>query len=403
MPPTAEEIIVLEKDFEGNSEERSSTYVNIQCGLIIDSISWVPMSDENQQQILALLCKPKDLPYITMRHKEPVDTIIQLWSVNAEATFSATFLYSISRPNGPICAMRLCPSGGQSKKRLGLMALTSVSGDVNIVALPVVHKKWQGKAVKLPANVVLKANVDSIGTTLDWDTRKGHEIIMSGFMDGMVVFWRLNSNNSKLGLNDNREVLPFRIFQPFTTPISALAMNNNYFLVMSGPRLKVYEMAARGCTEMTSLSIVNISSAKWVPNSPYLLVGMQRASSNIGAFIVLPFTTARDQVRLLPTTSVVTAVSYSSELKLVLGGTERGDIWSRAMDQKSAWYHGGQFTKKVSTIRNGVVYNNSTAKEKPEVNSTELIKSIEFNPTTKYKEWYAVGYEKGLVRVNKMC
>lgn len=405
MPPPGKSLVVVEKDFEGNSEERSNTFVNIQCGLIIESISWVPRSDDNQQQLLALLCKPKDLPYITMRHKEPVDTIIQLWSIDSKTTFSADHLYSIVLPNGPICAMCLCPSGGESEKRMGLMALTSVSGDVNIVAFPHGSPRWQGKALKLPANVVLKGNVDSIGTTLDWDKRKGHEIITGGFMNGMVAFWRLNSNTSKLQLNGNGDVLPFRIFQPFCTPILALAMNNNYLLVGSGARVKIFEMSPHGCTEMTTImySLANISSAKWVPNSPYLLVGMQRTSSFMGAYIVMPFTSVTEQVRLFPTTTLVPALSYSPELKMVLGGTERGEIISRAMDQKSAWYHGGQFTKIVSSIRNGVVHSNSKAKEKVDVNSTESIISIEFNPTTKYKQWYAVGYEKGLVRVNKIC
>lgn len=412
MPDDSEIEIVdtvplLDKEHEQQqqAQECSNTFVHIKCGCLVESMAWVPLPD-TCEPVLALVCKPKDLPYMKMSHTAKMDTLVQFWNVGMdEAEFSASLMFSIVRPDGPVIALKFCPSGGYSVDRLALVAFTSVTGDVNIVAVPQFRAEYEGKALKVPVKCVLKANMASVGTTVDWDRRKGHSVVMAGFFNGMVAMWKLSKDgqNEKAGNSLLRDMeghlMPFKIIAPFTVPINSLEMNGSYFFACGGPQLKVYDMSTMACHEslMHSNSVLDISSAQWIPNTPFLVVGMSRSSHSIGLQLVLPFGLAIEPFRLVSETSSITATNFSVSQCRLLVGTANGDVWLRDLSTYSGWYQGDKYRKVITSMDDGkVIEGKMKTKTRP-----EAVKCMDWNGAESYKRWYAVAYEQGLVRVSK--
>lgn len=78
-------------------------------------------------------------------------------------------MYSIAYDYGPILQLDFCPSGGYAieQQRLGLLAVTSIIGDINILSLPM--RLDQGIIIKLEPSMVLK--IDSDNTNNGYTTR----------------------------------------------------------------------------------------------------------------------------------------------------------------------------------------------------------------------------------------
>lgn len=398
MPPKPKNIVKVSQDFaEVLPGESSESFVNIKSDLIVECVEWLPQNDDTKSPILGVLCKPKNLPYFQLSHKQPMETLLQIWSIERDSTLSATCKYSVVRPDGPICGMKFCPSGGETKDRLGLIAMTSVNGDVNVIALPHFDSSFPGKSLKLPVSKVLKG-VESIGTTIDWDLRKGHGVIMGGFMNGFVAMWKLNAENCRLLEDSDGGLLPFQTFCPLMYPITSLVMNNSFFLVAGGLSLKVYEKVPSGCMEVLHEPLSTaITFAKWIPNTVFIHRDFQTHITEIGAFFYAPYRNIKDQMKVFRARPM-TAGSYSPYLNILLGGSRDGEIFRRPMNTLG-WKDDDRTVKKISYIEDGVVKpptHNKVAGEKEEV------RGIEFYPTNskKFKGLYAVCYEKGSVRVN---
>lgn len=382
--------------------EEMDTFANIHCGLIVEQLAWVPLPSSVNEQVLVLLCKPKDLPYMKMSHREPKETIIQLWEIEKGNKFRASHLYSIIRPDGPICAIKFCPSGGYSKDRLGLLAVSSVNGDVNILALPHPQKGFKGKEVKLPPSCVLKGNVDSVGTTIDWDRRLGHSYVMAGFLNGAVAVWKIPGDDLQFLRDDDGGVLPFKLMQPFSVPVSKVEMNHDHFLATGGPTLKIFNMDRFTEVANMTYTVLDISCSQWIPNTPYVVIGISKSATSIGLYLHQVFSLKMDSFRLISLEKgVISAVAFSNSLGKLVTGTEDGEVWFRGMSESRMWNQGISFRKRLSVISNGHVYAAGRAPKGKNL-STESVKCIDFNQGEACKRWYAVGYEKGLVRVNKL-
>lgn len=409
-PPEADKLETVANMFEASVENgpEKGAFANIHCGMAIERVAWVPVPPK-ADPVLALLCKPKSVPHMKMSHKERRETIVQLWRLNA--SFEATHVYSIVRPDGPICAMKFCPSGGYEEgKRLALLALTSVNGDVNIVALPPVRAEYEGMGLRLPPSCTLKAGVDSVGTSVDWDSRKGHSSIVSGFLNGMIAIWKVPGRRKcSLALDEDGSVFPVRVFQPFNGPVNTLEINMNHFLACAGPTLKIFDMDHAHETMTLARTVLDISCAQWVPYTPYFMSGQSRATVNSGLYLQQVFNLRHDTFRMISTQLCVSAVSFSPVLGMLVAGTADGDVWLRHLLKSSSFgpftKPGRKFKRLLSTNSAGVVTDmkvNIWEKKKESANPEAVISIELVQSPGEFQRWYAVGYENGMVRVTEL-
>lgn len=409
-PPEDDKLETVANIFEASVENgpKKGVFANIHCGMVIERVAWMPVPPK-ADPVLALLCKPKSVPYMKMGHKEKRETIVQLWRL--DASFHASHVYSVVRPDGPICAMKFCPSGGfEQEKRLALLALTSVNGDVHIVAMPPVRAKYEGMGLRLPPSCTLKAGVDSVGTSIDWDSRKGHNLIVSGFLNGMIAIWRVPGRRKcSLTVDDDGGVFPVKVFQPFSVPVSTLEINMNHFLACAGPTLKIFDMDNAHETMTMTRTVLDVSCAQWVAYTPYIMSGQSRSTDSNGLYLQQVFNLRNDTFRMISTPASFSAVSYSPVLGGIVTGTANGDVWLREMTKPSCFSpfskpH-NRFRRLLSTISAGVVteVKEKSSDKKKKVENPEAVISIDIvRSPGKFRRWYAVGYENGMVRVTDL-
>lgn len=373
-------------------ETANKSFVDIQSDLVVETLMWVPNTES--EQILAMLCKPKDLPYMRWDHAEPKETVIQFWQLKYDKeVFAASLLFCVSLHDGPICAMKFCPSGGYTKDRLALLACTSVTGDVNILAVPQVNDLYREKTLTLKPVCVLKATAGSLGTSVDWDQRKGHTVIIGGYMNGMISMWRLEDNASQLlSRKGGAEIWPYSTNKPFTLPVRRVEMNNGYFMAMGGDFLKIFDIS--DCVEVDSHSVTvfDIKWFQWVTNSPYYVASLHKHSKMVCLNMQIAYSLVADARMINAKNSAITWSSFNPWLGCFLMGTDSGEIWMRDMCHKNAWNVDDRLNRRVSK---GVGSKNKS-KDVP-----ERVRCVEWNPSPKCSKWFAVSYEKGMVRVRR--
>lgn len=127
------------KRFEATKE--NNTIVLFTGGPVL-SMAWLPVPDDNLSQILAVCCRSDPSEDISLNNTHPTKCLIQIWNFNKlkngqlRHAQSPHLLYSIAYDHGPIIQMEFCPSGGFTEDRLGLLAVSSYDGHVDILSLP---------------------------------------------------------------------------------------------------------------------------------------------------------------------------------------------------------------------------------------------------------------------------
>lgn len=126
---------------EGKTYEESST---IFSGGRILAAEWAPFPNTYEGDEILAVCVHSDTKYAVTVHGalEPVRCFIQIWSIPTEKKRGTPkMLYAIDCDDGPTMAVEFCPSGGYiANKRLGLLAVATYDGTVNILALPSVDE-----------------------------------------------------------------------------------------------------------------------------------------------------------------------------------------------------------------------------------------------------------------------
>ncbi len=106
------------------------------------SMAWLPVPDDHLSQILAVCCRKDANDDILLNNTKPTKCLIQIWNFDKlkngqlRQAQIPNLLYSIAYDHGPVIQMEFCPSGGFTDDRLGLLAVTSYDGHVDILALP---------------------------------------------------------------------------------------------------------------------------------------------------------------------------------------------------------------------------------------------------------------------------
>lgn len=127
------------KRFEATKEQDAIVFFT---GGPVLSMAWLPVPDDHLSQILAVCCRNEPNEDILLNNTKPTKCLIQIWNFNklknSQLRHAQTpnLLYSIAYDHGPVIQMEFCPSGGFTEDRLGLLAVSSCDGHVDILALP---------------------------------------------------------------------------------------------------------------------------------------------------------------------------------------------------------------------------------------------------------------------------
>lgn len=127
------------KRFEATKESDSIIFFT---GGPVLSMAWLPVPDDCQSHTLAVCCRSDANEDILLNNTQPTKCLIQIWNFNklknGQMRHAQTphLLYGIAYDHGPVIQMEFCPSGGFTEDRLGLLAVSSFDGHVDILALP---------------------------------------------------------------------------------------------------------------------------------------------------------------------------------------------------------------------------------------------------------------------------
>lgn len=121
---------------------RQNDSILIFTGGPVLSMAWLPVPDDHLSQVLAVCCRNDPNEDILLNNTKQTKCLIQIWNFNklknSQLRQAPTphLLYSIAYDYGPIIQMEFCPSGGFTEDRLGLLAVSSYDGHVDVLALP---------------------------------------------------------------------------------------------------------------------------------------------------------------------------------------------------------------------------------------------------------------------------
>lgn len=174
-------------DLHGSCTDRTASIS--YCGGPIVAMEWLPLPDKHSMQMLAVCCKNDHKPS-TMK---PQHNSIQMWRIDGlsnkgnDVGGCPKLVYSIVYDNGPVMHMKFCPSGAFCGERLGLLALPTQNGDINILSLPncnVDEAKQPAMVLAIRPTMVLQLNVNPIGVRIDRLVTKIAWAEVSGFLGG---------------------------------------------------------------------------------------------------------------------------------------------------------------------------------------------------------------------------
>lgn len=180
------------KRFEATKEYNSLV---LFAGGPILSMAWLPVPDDHLSQILAICCQGDPNEDILLNNTKATKCLIQIWNFNKlqngqlRHAQSPHLLYSIAYDHGPVVQMEFCPSGGFTEDRLGLLAVSSYDGHVDILALPknftCDNSKIENSLFTIPPSLTLSCELDQplnvLLTKLVWS-----QVSISYFMNSFL-------------------------------------------------------------------------------------------------------------------------------------------------------------------------------------------------------------------------
>lgn len=128
------------------------------CGGPVRTLDWIPEVASDDYQYLAVSCEAKDeSPFLL--HSNASKSCIQIWQMDIKNS-TQHCRYNVAFDNGPIRSLAFCPSGGfdTATNRLAIVAVSTVSGDIHLLALPNPSEEEipMGATVRIVPSLVLK-------------------------------------------------------------------------------------------------------------------------------------------------------------------------------------------------------------------------------------------------------
>uniref|UniRef100_A0A0A9YYT6 General transcription factor 3C polypeptide 2 n=1 Tax=Lygus hesperus TaxID=30085 RepID=A0A0A9YYT6_LYGHE len=213
-------------------------------GGVVRAFDWFPTTSS---QYLAVSVGSFDSENISAAPVHSSPGHFQIWSAGTLDNLSESYavdprLYlAVCHEFGEIWDIECCPSGGQTDKRLGLVAIGTSSGAVAVYSIPLLDECSEERATRLEPVTILKLGIQKSYqvSKISWSKTKPHRFIAAGFTNGLVAI--LNLTTSSTLLKSGNTILPFKSFHPHLAIITALSFCplNEYYI-------------ATGCAEKSS-------------------------------------------------------------------------------------------------------------------------------------------------------
>lgn len=140
------------------------------CGGQIEAMAWATLPQKHSCDEVLAVCIKGDAEQIIMVSgpTEPLRSLIQLWAIPSNnPTRELKLVYAIECNDGPIVAIQFCPSGGYiANQRLGLLAVGTFDGNVDILALPSIDNLVKDEEHSNATRLLKKTPVISLRCTL---------------------------------------------------------------------------------------------------------------------------------------------------------------------------------------------------------------------------------------------
>lgn len=128
------------------------------CGGAVRTLDWVPMPNKDDNQFLAITSQHSDAPPYLI-NSTPTKSCLQMWRMRIKDN-SIQLQYIVALDNGPIRCLAFCPSGGWdvATNRLAIAAIPTISGDIQLMALPNENSVQLGAMLRVSPSVVLQSS-----------------------------------------------------------------------------------------------------------------------------------------------------------------------------------------------------------------------------------------------------
>lgn len=422
----------------------SSKSAILFCGGPIVAIEWVPFSaDYEGPQVLVVCSRPPNAQHTMLRGtREKCEYSIQLWKVTMRTKTEierCELMYGIAC-DGPVLCMKMCPSDAFVEgDQLGLLAVPSYGGNINLLALPFGVPAAKGPTIlSIKPKIVLRlGEVNEVVSQLAWSRELGHTTICAGYTNGTIAVWNLcNLNSSYLcrqNANGSRTLQPQRVFQPTQKCVTMLELHFDHtnvprWLLVGGLDRAVhfYDLNDPFATEISSTSFKSrLTAGVWPTHWPHYICLYDSAMGFSGASANIKFvhdTLNVKTMRSLRFEGTSSNVAFSDWLNCCIFGNDSGDLFfirfqqlllHDRLDASSDMNVIGStdvlhldsqrhivFTDIVPNVdvMNCQPLRRPTIEEMP---STK-INRIAFNVNETHPHLYAVGYELGFVRINQL-
>ncbi|GAB0090127.1 hypothetical protein DMENIID0001_048160 [Sergentomyia squamirostris] len=345
-------------------ESKKGNPLVIYCGGPVLSFDWLQNPPEQVSgEILAISCGADFQMKYTYKENLPEKTAIQIWSIGSrgDGGRSATFIYGIAYDFAPVMCLKFCPSGGFSEAgRLGLLALSSCVGKIEILSLPM--PPVDGKIIKLAPSVILESRQEGLITRIAWSPARGHGLVAGGFANGDICVWRLDIISKIIRQKRDRTEIfyPIHLLHAFTNPVTVLTFphTESYNVLLSASldkHIKMFNLDGGGIEISDYSAKSQVTSAVCPLNWPMYIYGTDNSYQWNRTEVTLkqPFNVPFDELTNLVHSQEITDVDFNNWNNVIIAATESGDICT------SYRQHYGTLSKKADMTRNCLGYTDS--------------------------------------------
>jgi general transcription factor 3C polypeptide 2 len=201
--------------------------------------------------------------------------------------------YSITCDNGPIQDLKFCPSGGydETVNRMGLLAITTATGFVNIYAVPLLVDSATSPVISLPPALVLCLSrgedpTHQTATSLTWTKAQYHTSVAAGFSNGLVAIWNVGGASKLLRFerNGTTYLLPVHVIPAHQSGVTVVRFHymrdTRYLMTASLDRkMKFFDLDTSfvPLDISATLSKSRVLSADWNQNWSAVETGMDES------------------------------------------------------------------------------------------------------------------------------
>lgn len=271
---------------------------------------------------------------------------------------TSKLLYTFEISNGPIWCLKFHPCGNLTKKRIGVLAVTTAQQDVLIFSLPYLNGNNENKptaVVELEPNVICRlANEVMLyqdnfllqTTRVCWHFQKDLvNILAAGYVNGYVAIWNLSETD-----DENTLRFPHIVIQAHREAITSVDIktgeDGKFFLLTAtlGREIRLYSI--EGC-RYEELSVSQLPSrtlcAQLWSHWAGFLVGNDNAYA-LGCLINRqPFDFGRKNTILINIGQTIINMDINHWTNTVVFTTDSGDVLSAtphqlvSTDPKDRW------------------------------------------------------------------